>query len=348
MAQGWRSMAGVAVLLAGCSPDKPQAAAQPAEPLHVTLVEVEPAAGTGSLAVTGTVRLKRETALGFNTNGRLAELGVLEGQSVRPGQMMARLDPTGIDAASASARAEAVRAQADLQRLRKLAGEGWVTRPRVESAEATAAAAVARVNQTAFDVRFAHIVAPTAAVVLRRQAEPGQIIAAGQPVVTIGELASGFVLRVPLSDADLARVRVGQGASVVLPALGPQPVAATVSEIAARGDDRTGTFQVELRLPPATGMRSGLIGDAHIHVGGVTGAATMLAVPATAVFAARADEGFVYVYDPARRTVHARLVGIGGLSDSGITITHGLQPGERVVRSAPDQLRDGMPVTTGA
>ena len=320
------------------------------EALPVRLATVGAAQDSAELHATGTVRLKRETALGFNTNGRLAQVLVLEGQGVRPGQLLARLDPTGVDAASEAARAEAVRAEADLKRLRKLAAEGWITKPRLEAAEAAASAARARVEQTGFDARFASIVAPTGAVVLRRQAEPGQMLSAGQPVVTIGELSSGYVLRIPMSDADLVRLRLGQTALVTIPALGAAPVAATVSEIGARGDDRTGTFQVELRLPKMPGLRSGLIGDAAIRAGAAPGSApaTALAVPATAVFAARADEGFVYVYDPAAGVVRARMVALGPIDDRGIVITRGLKPGERVVTSGPDRLRDGAPVKVAA
>jgi len=338
---------GALLLLAACS--KPDAAPQPAdaETITVALASVGAASATSEFSATGTVRFKRETPLSFNTNGRIAAIHVVEGQAVSAGQPLARLDPTGLDAANAAARAEAARANADLVRLRKLAADGWITRPRLEAAEATAAAARARVDQTSFDQRFGHIVAPTAGIVLKRHVEPGQIIAAGQPVVTIGESATGYVLRVPMVDTDMARIRIGQRASVLLLALSPQPVFASVSEIGARSDDRTGTFQTELRLPPIPGLRSGLIGRATL-LGGAPLATGTLKVPATAVFAARADEGFVYVFDAATSTVKARMVSIGNVSDSGIEIVAGLTAGEKIVRSGVDRLRDGLKVRVAA
>jgi RND family efflux transporter MFP subunit len=341
---GWILAVAASMLLADCG-------AKPAPPpiaetvVPVTLGVVAPAAGNGAIAVTGTVRLKRETALAFNTSGRVAAITVREGEMVRPGQMLARLDPTGLDAASRSAAADQVRARADYVRLAKLGAQGWVTKSRVESAQAAAAAASAKVDQTGFDVRFGRIVAPVGGIVLRRAFEPGQMVATGTPVVTIGETASGYVLRVALSDADLRRVRLGAGASVTLPALSSEPVAATVGEIAGRGDDRTGTFQVELRLAPHPGLRSGLIGDAVIHGSGGDGASGV-SVPASAIFAARADEGFVYVYDHG--VVHARLVGVGALTDGGIAVSRGLVAGERIVVSGADRLRDGARVTDPA
>lgn len=336
----WRGVISVVLALAACSqPVAPPPSAT--DTVTVGLTTVEPAAGGTTLDVTGTVRLKRETQLGFSTAGRIAIVAVREGEHVATGQLLARLDPTGLDAAMQSARAEAVRTEADRRRDAMLLAQGWVTRSRMESADAAAAGARSRVVQAGFDARLGRIVAPAAGVVLRRAAEPGQIVAAGVPVLTLGEIGSGYVLRLPVSDSDLRGIKLGQRAEVRLPALSPAPIVATVGEIAARGDDRTGTFQVELRLPDLPGMRSGLIGTAAL-----TGTATggPLAVPASAVFSARADEGFVYVYSAASGTVATRLVRLGPVNDRSITITGGLQPGERVARTGIDRLRDGMKV----
>ena len=344
MATGRRRIGWVAaVVVAGCGA-KPVPPPVAVEAVPVTIAAAAPAGGQAGLTVTGTVRYKRETGLAFNTAGRLAAVTVNEGQRVVAGQLLARLDATGLDAAARAAGADAARARSDYARLAKLGAQGWVTRSRVESAQSSAAAAGARVEQTGFDVRFGRIVAPAGGVVLRRAFEPGQMVATGTPVVTIGESATGFVLRVPLSDTDLARVRVGQAATVTLPALSPAPVAATVSEVAGRGDDRTGTFQIELRLPPLAGLRSGLIGDAVIRSGEGSGGRGV-AVPASAVFAVRADEGFVYVYD--RGTVHARRVGVGAVDDRTVAVT-GLAAGTPVVVSGVDRLRDGARVRLAA
>ncbi len=331
-------------LLAGCSSPPPPAPAAEA-PLPVAIGEAVPASGESSLEISGTVRLKRETPLGFNTAGRIAAILVREGDVVERGQVLARLDPTSLSAASSSARAEADRAEADYRRLNGLYAKGWVTAPRVDTARAAAAAARARVQQTGFDIGLATIRAPSAGLVLRRPAEPGQIATPGQAVLIIGERDSGYVLRVPLADADLDRVKRGQLAAVTIPALGAQPIAATVSEIGARGDDATGTFRVELSLPPRPDMRSGLIGTARLRFGGSAPAGGAVTVPATAIFAARADEGFVYVLDAAGSRVRLRQVALGPLGDTAVTVTAGLRPGEKVVTSGADRLRDGLKVT---
>jgi len=330
---------GVLGLLAGCGSEAAPARVEPG-PVLVSIAQAQPASADGGVLATGTVRAKRETALSFTTPGRIAAVLVDDGQTVARGQLLARLDPTPLAASSAAARAEAVRAEAELERMRALADRGWVTKARLDAAEAAAASARAQVQATGFDVRFSRIVAPVSGVVLRRHVEPNQTVAAGTPVVTIAE-AGGYVLRAPLADADLARVRIGQGAAVAIPALGDRPIAATVSEIAGRGDERTGTFEAELALPARPGLKSGLIGEARIRVAASGGA---VAVPARAIWQARADQGFVYVVDATGRA-RSRLVELGPVDDREVIVTAGLAPGERVVASGIERVREGVTVT---
>lgn len=332
----------LAALLASCSseaPPKPAVAAA----LPVRTATARPVNGAAELLVSGTVRLQRETPLAFNTPGRIAAITVSEGDRVVAGQVLARLDTTALGAAQAAAGAEVVRAAADVKRAEDLFAKGWVTAPRTEQARATMAAAQARLRAAGFDVALAVLRAPAPGVVLSRAGEPGQIAQPGQTVLAIGELTQGFVLRLPLADRDAARVKTGQPAQVRIAALGNQLLAAVVSEVGARGDDGTGTFLVEVKLPTVPRLASGQIGQARLTIGPAEAGAPLL-VPATAVFAARADEGFVYVLEPVTRRVQQRLVALGAVSDSGVVVTAGLKPGEQVVITGIDRLRNGQVV----
>jgi RND family efflux transporter MFP subunit len=329
--------------LAACSDEAapPASVREPAPP--VKLVPAAPASGTADLLVAGTVRLKRETPLSFNTPGRIAAILVREGDRVAAGQLLARLDTTALEANLASARAEVVRAGADRKRSEDLFAKGWVTAARVEQARASMAAAEARARAAGFDVALAVLRAPTSGVVLARPGEPGQIAQPGQAVLTIGELDQGFVLRVPLADRDAARVKLGQPAVVTIPALPGAALSGRVSEVGARGDDGTGTFRIEVALPPDPRLASGQIGHARLSLG-VAAPGAALIVPATAVFAARADEGFVYVLEPVTGRVRRRQVALGPVEEAGVVIAAGLKPGEQVVVTGVDRLRDGQTV----
>lgn len=331
----------LALMLAACSSEAPPPKA--AQALPVRLATVRPVSGSSLLVVSGTVRLKRETPLSFNTPGRIAAITVREGDRVAAGQVLARLDVTSLDATQASAQAEVVRARSDLARLEDLFRKGWVTAPRVEQARATMAAAQARLRAAGFDMGLAVLRAPSAGVVLSRPGEPGQIAQPGQPVLTIGEMNQGFVLRLPLADRDAARVKQGQPATVRIPALGAGVLSGEVSEVGARGDDGTGTFRIEVKLPANPRLASGQIGQAELLLGPAQAGAPLI-VPAPAVFAARADEGFVYVLEPVTRRVRQRQVALGDVAESGVIITSGLQPGEQVVTTGIDRLRNGQVV----
>lgn len=333
----------VGLLLLGACADKAAAPPAPAPAAPVRVEPAVPASGTAELVVPGTVRLKRETPLAFASPGRIAAILVREGDRVAAGQTLARLDTTSLGAAQAAAAAEVERAEADLKRLEGLFAKGWITAPRVEQARATLAAARSRARAAGFDMALAVLRAPTAGVVLSRPAEPGQIAQPGQTILSIGEQSHGFVLRMPLSDRDAARVRPGQAASVSIPALGGVVLTARVSEVGARSEDGTGTFRVEVRLPPDPRLASGQIGRARLTLGTAEPGAP-LRVPATAVFSARADEGFVYVLEPATRRVRQRLVALGRVASDGVVVTAGLTAGDQVVTTGVDRLRDGQRV----
>ena len=267
-----------------------------------------------------------------------------EGDRVRRGQVLATLDMTSVGASLEAADAERDRAGAELTRLKQLYAQGWITKSRLEGAEAAARSASANVSARRFSLQTARVVAPADGIVLSRTAEPGQIIDAGMPVVTLGDTTSGFVLRVLLADRDAVRVRAGVPAEVRFDALPGTVLSGPVIELGGRSDRGTGAFTAEIALPADGRLRSGLIGRATIAAP-AAGTSTRLVIPPTAIFAIRADEGFVYVVD-AQRRVKTRRVALGPLSAAGAEVLSGLARGDVIVLSGLDRLRDGAQVET--
>lgn len=333
----WRLMvvSAALALLAGCGAARPQAPKE-TPPVPVALATVRAAPSTESIGSTGTVRYRNEIALGFTTAGKIARLPVQEGDRVRAGQLLAQLDTTTVNADSKSARAELERANAQLKRLTELSAKGWITKPQLEQAQATQRAAAARVEATGFAAGTATIIAPSAGTVLQRIGAPGQVVPAGNPVLVLGEQAGGLVIRVPLSDGDLSRLRLGMPASIIFAALGTEPVAGRISEIGGRADTQSGTFGVQVSLAADPRLMSGQIGEVRFTVPSVQGKASLV-IPATALFDVRVGEGFVYVVDENMRA-HARRVTIGRLDDRTVEIRTGLTPGERIVARGHERL----------
>ncbi|RHW19359.1 efflux RND transporter periplasmic adaptor subunit [Sphingomonas gilva] len=330
----------VAVLAAGCGSN---AAPDPEpQPIEVRVARIGSSSSAGEVTAAGAVALRRETALGFTSPGRIARLAVNEGDRVSRGQLLAALDATTTASTLATARAERVRAAREYRRSAALLEQGWVTRQRVDGAEATLRAAEANERSAGFQASNARITAPGPGVVLARLAEPGQVVEAGTPVVVLGEAGSGYVLKLAVPDRDTARLSRGAPAEVAIAALGDEPITGSVIEIAGRADPATGTFMVEIALPADPRLKSGQVGAARIVAGGPADRA--LAVPPAAVFAPRAGQGFVYVVDPKTRKVAARRVTLGETSDSAIRVTGGVRPGEIVAVSGVDRLAAGQVV----
>jgi RND family efflux transporter MFP subunit len=331
----WVIVAGLAVAACGSDP-APKAVA---EPPQIRVARIGSSSTAAEVTAAGTVALRRETALGFTSPGRIVRLAVNEGDRVQRGQLLAALDATTTASTLATARAERVRAAQEYRRSASLLEKGWVTRPRVESAEATLRAAEANERSAGFQSNNSRIVAPGPGVVLSRLAEPGQVVDAGTPVIVLGEAASGYVLRLAVPDRDAARLSAGAPATVTIGALGGEPITGTIIEIAGRADPATGTFLVEIALPADPRLRSGQVGAARMVAGGAQD--QQLSVPPSAVFAPRAGQGFVYVVDPATRKVAARRVTLGETADTAIRVTGGVRSGEVVAVSGVDRLKSG-------
>ena len=295
------------------------------------------------LTAMGTVAWRRETPLGFTTDGQIARILVNEGDRVRKGQLLATLSTTPLNAGLAVANAESTRARAEYTRVANLFQKGWVTRARLEAAQAAADSAAANVSTRRYGLDTARITAVSDGVILARLAEPSQVIGAGTPVLLLGEAASGHILRAPVNDRDLARISSGAPVEVSLPALGNSPLAGQISEMGGKASRATGTFDIEVRLPADARLRSGMIGTAKISVQTQAAAAPPL-VPAAAIIAPRAGEAFVYVIDASKRA-RLRRIQIEEMLDTGVRVRSGIAPGERVALSGFDRLSDGMIVT---
>ena len=326
------------VFLTGCSSSESKSRPDPDEPIPAAVSVVQPSGENEILTAAGTVRLRRETALGFTTPGKVASVRYEEGDRVKRGALLAALDSSTVAADLSAARAERDRAAAEYARVEKLYKDGWVTKSRLEQAEAAARAARAQVESAGFASRTSLIHAPSNGILLTRNIDAGQIVAAGETALVLGEIDKGYVLRVPMTDRDASRLRVGMPAVVRVGGADTDPIRAVVSEKDGRADQRTGAFEVSFSLPASDRLRSGQLGSVEVAVS--RDRSDSFAVPANAIFGVRAGEGLVYIVDDKNR-VKQRNVQIGKLNDKSLEILAGLSEGDVIVTRGIEKLRDG-------
>lgn len=328
-------------LLVGCG-GKPKTD-EPVAPTPVEAARVAAPGGSGAVTGAGTLERRREMALSFRIPGVLTTLRVEAGDRVQAGQAIASIDPAGVDARQQQTSADLERARRDVERDKALFDKGYVSRQRIDDRTSALKAAQAAYDAARFDRRWASLVSPVSGVVLERRAQAGEVVAAGQVVARVADLASPLVLRLPLAARDAARVRVGDSAQVTVEDLGSQALTGRVTRVGEAADTRTGAILVEIELsaPPAN-LRSGQVAHATLQVRAAPGATTGYArIPAEAVLEATGQRAFVYRFDggKARRTA----VSFGGF-DGDDALVAGLPGGTQVITAGAGFVADGEAV----
>jgi RND family efflux transporter MFP subunit len=341
---------GLTTALAACQEEE-EAEAPELRPVRSVVVAESTAGETVTLS--GTVESQVQVDLAFRIGGRLAERLVGVGDTVTPGQVIARLDPAdeenalrGAEAALSAAAAQLSEAQSNFDRQRQLFERDVISLAGLQRAEQTLASA-----QGAFDAaeaqagiasrRLADTVlqADAAGVVTAVGAEAGEVVTAGRRIVQLArDEGKDAVFDVPAAVAAAAppdpEVAVTLGLNPAVMAAG------RIREVAPRADPTTGTIRVRVGLiDPPEDMRLGSTVNGRVHFGSAGG----IEVPASALTASDGAPA-VWVVDPASNTVALRPVVVTRFAPATVGIESGVEVGERIVTAGVQTLRPGQEV----
>ena len=259
LARPWAHLAAsgfIVLALSGCNRAESHAAAEPA-PLLVETIEVRELDHYEVRRVfSGTVRSRRASQLGFERPGLVAKVYVDEGDVVKEGQLIAKLDTAQLRAARRRVAASLKEAQAGVgistltaDRLEKLADEQYISRQSADEARFSLRAAEAKqlelraaLAQIDVDLEKSKLVAPFAGIVSMRLVDEGTVVAAGSPVIRFRESDEReAVIGVPRT----IPFEIGSTQELVLDGRSFEaPVTALVNDINAR--TRTVTAIIEL------------------------------------------------------------------------------------------------------
>jgi len=328
---------------------------EPVRAVRTWVVGTAPA--QSQLEFAAEVRARVESRLGFRVPGKLVERPAQLGQTVRAGQVLARLDPQdlklGQDAARAAlgaAKAQWDVAESEFKRFVTLREQGFISGAELERREAAVKSARAAVEQAEAQWRvqvnqsgYSTLAADASGVITAVEAEPGMVLSAGSAVVRLahdGPRDAWF--NVP--EDRLAAVRALQGRSGQLKVKGwgadARTWPATVREISAAADPTTRTFLVKADLGTAA---LALGQTATVMLPGPTAPAALM-LPLTALFEHQGKTQ-VWVLDRASMTVQMRPVQPVAPQGNQIVIAGGLQPGDTIVTAGVHTLTAGQKVT---
>jgi RND family efflux transporter MFP subunit len=333
--------------MAGCK-EKTQAP-EPVRPVLSMLAEPMP---SGNTTAAGTVEPRFKTDLGFRVLGRLVARPVDVGDLVEEGQTVAAIDPTALGLAVQSAASDVAKYDAHLtmasamaERERTLLATGTTPKQIFEIAEYERAAAQAKVisaqaklAKAREELGYAQVKSDFAGVVTAVGAEVGQVVSAGQSVVTVARpdireavVDVGTDFPVPLRTGLPFTVRLQLDPTI--------HVEGQVREIAPQADAVTRMRRVRITLNnPPEAFRLGATVTATVG----SSQNSILRVPTTAILA-QDGETFVWIVDPAGSTVSLHKIEIAR-GEGDIRVTGGLSAGARVVTAGVHSLKQGQQV----
>ncbi len=344
------------ISLAACTGDADKKQAEGA-PVPVMVGKVQKVQERERISVSGTISTPDSPAdVSFLVSGKVIFVGPREGDYVKKGQILARIDPTDYQLTLAAAKAQTDMAEVaykraeDEHRRMKMLFDSKSLAPndyekykaayesgRQQYAQAMASEKISRKHLT-----DATLYAPVSGYIAKRSIEAGNTASAGQPVFEIVQLDTVEV-NVGVPETDVHLVRIGQKTEIKIPALPAKRFQGTVRVLNVSADPNTRTYMTRISVPnPEHMLRVGMVAEATIQGDKVV---TMSILPGDAVISDPQGATQVFVYYPDQKRVYAKRVDIGALLDRDVEITSGLAGDEWIVLAGQMKLRNGSVVS---
>jgi membrane fusion protein, multidrug efflux system len=298
---------------------------------------------------------EHESRLGFRVGGKIVRRQAELGQRVKAGQVLAQLDPQDYQLAAEAARAQVAAAltnrdlaAADFKRYAALKDQNFISGAELEKRETTLKAAQAQLDQAkaqlasqGHQAEYTSLVADASGVITAIEAEPGQVVSAGTPVVRIAQDGPrDVVFAVP--EDKVAAIKPGSDVSVRVWAE-QATLEGKVREVAASADPVTRTYSVKVGLDASASPPLGAtvyISPKALSLAG----APVIKLPTSAL--RKEGQGTaVWVVDKSTMTVKSQPVQIATADGNDAVISGGLQPGMLVVSAGVHVLSPGQKVT---
>ena len=287
----------------------------------------------------GILTSSAEQRLSFKIGGIITRIYVDEGDVVRPGQLLAVLDKTEIDAQVAQAQQALTKAERDLSRVEGLYKDSSATLELLQNATtgrdvAKETARIARFNQ-----QYAEIRATKGGKIIKKLMNDGEITGPGTPVFVLFETGNNdWVVKINVSDRDWARLRTGMSASATMDAYEGTRFTGKVSDLAPAADPANGLYPVEIRVQPQ-GKRfaPGLFSQVDITPGQ---SRPYTLVPVEALVEGDGKAAFVFTLQADGESVRKTPVQVAFIEQNQAVISSGLEGVAEVITSGAPYLSE--------
>ncbi len=341
------------VLLSACG--RQEAAPEPERAVRTLVLKADSAGMTHEYAAE--VRARTESRLSFRVGGKILARKVNVGDRVKPGQLLAQLDPQDLMLAQEAARAGVLAARAnrdqlgaDFKRFIDLREQGFISAAELErretafkTAQAQLEQARAQANAQGNQAGYAQLLADVAGVVTGVDAEPGMVVAAGTPIVRVAlDGPRDVVFSVPEDQLGAVQALATKPGALkarlwAADAASAQPV--SLREVSAAADPITRTFL----LKADAGLLSARLGQTATVVVEAPRQEQVIKLPLSAVLQQQ-GQNTVWLLDPTQMTLKMQVVQVAGADGNQVVIAGGLSPGQEVVVAGVHVLKQGLKV----
>ena len=336
------------LVLASCS--RPVEKVEEIRPVRAMVV----AAGTGKtiIELAGEIQPRYESQLGFRVGGKLIARKVEVGTLVKRGQVLMQLDPLDLQLAQSQAKAAVsatestlALAKADLDRYRELRQKNFVSQALLDAKEAAYKSAVASHEQANAGLKvqanqssYSTLYADADGVITAVQAEVGQVVAAGTPVVKLARTAEKEV-RVSIPEDQIEVLRQVTDLAVKTWANSNVAISGRLRELSPIADPATRTYTAKISLPRAgPEIRLGMTATVQFAVPALPG----IHLPMTALVNSKEGTAVWVVESGVVKLVPVQVASATGTE---VLIAQGLSAGQSVVTAGVNQLRPGQKVS---
>ena len=345
------ALACAAMMLAACS--RPLPSPEPLRSVKLITVGLEDMVASAEFA--GEVRARVESRLGFRVAGKLVRRQAEPGQRVRSGDVLAQLDPQDYQLAAEAGRAQLAAAAtnrdlaaADFKRFKELREQNFISGAELERREANLRAAQAQFEQAQAQLAgqgnqtaYTRLLADVTGLVTAVDAEVGQVVAAGAPVLRIAQDGPRDVL-FSVPEDRVTSIKIGSEVEVRSWS-GGATFKGRVREVGASADPVTRTFGIKVAIDgasaPPLGSTVSVLPKALERSG-----AAVIKLP-TSAFRQDGQTAAVWVLEAATMTVRLQPVQIATADGNDVVVAAGLQPGMQVVVAGVHVLSPGQKVT---
>jgi RND family efflux transporter MFP subunit len=308
-----------------------------------------------TLALTGTLRPWRETTVKAKVAGELQELTVREGDAVREGQVIGRIESadyqarlSGLEADIAAANATLAIAERNFAIQESLLAKNFISRNAFDTTLGNRDAALARLEAARAAAQVGRkaladtaLVAPITGRVSARIVQPGERLPVDGRVITIADV-SQLELAASLAAAEAAQLALGANVTLTVEGMEQTPLTGRIERINPSAALGSRSIEVYARIPnPEFRLRGGLFAQGRVTAGAVSEA---VVVPASAV---REEASRKVVYVLAGERLSRREVRTGEVQEGWVVIQQGIAAGDQVVRHNLGPMKDNAPARAG-